>query len=107
MARVFWVAVGAAAGVWAYKRGEQALAAAKERSTLENLQVATQTATKVAATGAKVIAGAGAQGAKVAARLTPKADPAPMGSAGPPVDSSQAGTNAAGTNGVNPQEGHR
>lgn len=71
VARVFWVAVGAAAGVWAYRRGSEAVAAARERSALENLQVASQTATRLAATGAKVVAVAGAQGAKVAARLSP------------------------------------
>lgn len=77
MARVFWVAVGAAAGVWAYRRGSDAIAAARERSALENLQVASQTATKVAATSAKVVAAAGAQGAKVAARLSPPAQGPP------------------------------
>ena len=104
MARVFWVAVGAAAGVWAYKRGEAAMAAARERSALENLQVASQTATKVAAVGAKVVAGAGVQGARLAARLAPKPEPDPEPApaldpaperavrAAPPPDDHRAGT---------------
>lgn len=92
MARIVWVAVGAAAGVWAYKRGEQALARARERSALENLQAAQQTATKVATTGAKVVAAAGAQGAKVAARLSPTAAPEPVMAAATPPPDANVGT---------------
>lgn len=69
MRRVFWVAVGAAGGIWAYQRGSEALARAKERGVVGNITAATATATKVASTAGRAVNLAAAQGARVGARL--------------------------------------
>lgn len=69
MRRLFWVAVGAAGGIWAYQRGSEALARAKERGVVGNLTAATATATKVASTAGRAVNLAATQGARVGARL--------------------------------------
>jgi hypothetical protein len=75
VARVFWIGVGAAAGVWAYKRGERAIERARERGMVGNIAAATTTATKVAATAGRAVSIAAEQGARVATRLASPSDP--------------------------------
>ena len=38
MSRVFWIAVGAAGGIWAYRRGQQVAAEARERGVVLTAQ---------------------------------------------------------------------
>lgn len=70
MRRLFWVAVGAAGGIWAYQRGTAALENARERGVMGNVAVATATASKVATTATHVVALAADQGARLAARVS-------------------------------------
>lgn len=48
MGRMLWVAVGAAGGVLAYRRGQQLLQGARERGLVGSVQVATGTAAGLA-----------------------------------------------------------
>ena len=38
MSRLFWIAVGAAGGIWAYRRGQQVVADARERGVVLTAQ---------------------------------------------------------------------
>ena len=38
MSRVFWIAVGAAGGIWAYRRSQQVMADARERGVVLTAQ---------------------------------------------------------------------
>lgn len=40
MGKLFWVGVGAAAGIFVYKRGQEWIAEAQERGLLDNVQAA-------------------------------------------------------------------
>jgi hypothetical protein len=68
--RLFWVAVGAAGGIWAYRRGGEALDNARERGVVGNIAVATATVGKVAGTATRVIAVAAEQGSRVASKVS-------------------------------------
>lgn len=83
MRRLFWVAVGAAGGIWAYRRGGEALENARERGVVGNITWATATAGRVAGTATKVMALAAEQGARTAGRLTERAPQAPDETARP------------------------
>lgn len=61
MSRVLWVAVGAAGGIYAYRRGQRALEEAKARGFVGNVQVAAGTAASVAQGVSKVAALAAGQ----------------------------------------------
>ena len=61
MSRVIWVAVGAAGGIYAYRRGQRALDEAKARGFVGNVQVAAGTAASVAQSVSKVAALAAGQ----------------------------------------------
>ncbi|HEY7858890.1 MAG TPA: hypothetical protein VIC82_10370 [Candidatus Nanopelagicales bacterium] len=69
MRRLFWVAVGAAGGIWAYRRGGEALDNARERGVIGNIALATATAGKVAGTATRVIAVAAEQGSRAAGKV--------------------------------------
>ena len=45
MARTFWIAVGAAGGIYAYKRASKAMDTARERGVVGNVNAAATTAT--------------------------------------------------------------
>jgi hypothetical protein len=49
MSRIFWVGVGAAGGIVAYRKGTQAVTGVRERSLRENLTKVARTASNVAA----------------------------------------------------------
>ncbi len=49
MSRIFWVGVGAAGGIVAYRKGTQAVNGVRERSFRENLTKVARTASNVAA----------------------------------------------------------
>lgn len=70
MRRLFWVAVGAAGGIWAYRRGGEALDNARERGVIGNVALATATAGKVATKATQVMALAAEQGARTASRFS-------------------------------------
>lgn len=61
MSRMLWVAVGAAGGIYAYRRGQRALDEAKARGFVGNVQVAAGTAANVASGVSKVAALAAGQ----------------------------------------------
>ena len=82
MRRVFWMAVGAAGGIWAYQRGAEALERARERGVVGNVVAASTLAGKVAATSARLVLAASAQGAALAERLAPPDAAAPAGRVG-------------------------
>jgi len=58
---MLWVAVGAAGGIYAYRRGQRALDEAKARGFVGNVQVAAGTAANVASGVSKVAALAAGQ----------------------------------------------
>ncbi len=53
MRRLFWIGVGAAAGYYAARRGEEAVERVRERGVVGNVTLAASTATKVAATASR------------------------------------------------------
>ncbi|MFC6238341.1 hypothetical protein [Longivirga aurantiaca] len=53
MKRLFWLGVGAAAGYYAARRGEEAVERARERGVVGNVTLAATTASKVAATASR------------------------------------------------------
>ena len=53
MKRLFWIGVGAAAGYYAARRGEEAVERARERGVVGNVTLAATTASKVAATASR------------------------------------------------------
>lgn len=53
MKRLFWMGVGAAAGYYAARRGEEAVERARERGVVGNVTLAATTASKVAATASR------------------------------------------------------
>jgi hypothetical protein len=55
MSRTFWVVVGAAGGIYAYRRGQRAVTDAKERGFVGNVQVATDTVASVAQGASKLV----------------------------------------------------
>jgi len=77
---MFWVSVGAAAGYYAARRGEQALEDARARGLVGNVVLVATTATKVGATATRI---AVSVGGAAAARIRPvpetPSDPARSG----------------------------
>jgi hypothetical protein len=61
MSRTFWVVVGAAGGIYAYRRGQRAVTDAKERGFVGNVQVATDTVASVAQGASKLVSLASGQ----------------------------------------------
>lgn len=53
MKRLFWLGVGAAAGYYAARRGEEVVERARERGVVGNVTLAATTASKVAATASR------------------------------------------------------
>ena len=76
MARTFWVAVGAAGGIYAYKRGQRAVEDAKQRGFSENMQVAAGLAA-TAGSKAKRLAGAAEAAVRSGRASTSDAEPQP------------------------------
>lgn len=112
MRRLFWMAVGAALGIWAYQRGGAALERARERGVVGNVAAATATATRVATTTGRAVAAAGEQGARVAARFAPEnqASGLPAGTAAPAAATPPAAATVppqAGAPAANGDEGSR
>lgn len=58
MSRLFWVAVGAAGGILAYRRGERLVAEARERGLVATAQQAAVAAVTTATTVRQAVAGA-------------------------------------------------
>ncbi len=86
MRRMFWLSVGAAAGYYAARRGEQALEQARARGVVGNVTLAATTASKVAASATKAAVAVGeAAGSRTrrAAESTTPIDPiaSPTGAA--------------------------
>ncbi len=79
---MFWVSVGAAAGYYAARRGEQALEDARARGLVGNVVLLTTTATRIGMTASRV---AMSVGEAAAARVRAVSDPqaAPMSPATP------------------------
>lgn len=73
MRRTVWVALGAAGGVIAYRRGQRLLEEARARGVVGSVQAATVSATGLAASARTLLATAAGSGS---------ADPAPVRSAG-------------------------
>ncbi|MEO6822252.1 MAG: hypothetical protein ABI468_07315 [Candidatus Nanopelagicales bacterium] len=96
MRRLFWVAVGAAGGVWVYQRGGEALDRARDRGVIGNIAVATATAGKVATTATHVIAVAAEQGARAAGKVAQRSDKPDSAEQRP----------STGTKATRPPEGH-
>ncbi len=69
MRRLFWMAVGAAGGIWAYKRGEDALAQARARGVVGNVVAVSTVAGRLTATTARLVLAASDRGADLADRL--------------------------------------
>lgn len=64
MSRTFWVAVGAVGGIYAYRRGQRAVADARTRGFVGNVQVAAETAASVGQGVGRLAALAGGQPAE-------------------------------------------
>lgn len=62
MSRVVWIGVGAIGGVVAYRRGQRAVNAARERGLIGNVQHAALTASQVANGAGKLLSFAGQVG---------------------------------------------
>ena len=60
MSRLVWVALGAAGGVYAYRRGQRLLEEARERGVVGSVQAATGSATNLAVAARGLVAGSGA-----------------------------------------------
>ena len=56
MKRLFWLGVGAAAGYYAARRGDEMVERARERGLVGNVSLAATTATKVAASASRTAA---------------------------------------------------
>ena len=69
MRRTVWIAVGATAGVIAYRRGQKLLEEARARGVVGSMQAATVSASSVAASARNLLATIGAQ--------APEATPVP------------------------------
>ena len=67
MRRLFWIGVGAAAGYYAARRGEEAVERARERGLVGNVTLAAATASKVAATATRTAVTFGDRARAVAA----------------------------------------
>jgi septal ring-binding cell division protein DamX len=78
--RLFWLGVGAAAGYYAAKRGDEALERARERGLVGNVTLAAATAQKAAATATRTAAALGEKARAAADAQTapaPTAEPTP------------------------------
>jgi hypothetical protein len=71
--RLFWLGVGAAAGYYAAKRGDEALDRARERGLVGNVTLAAATAQKAAATATRTAAALGEKARAAADAQTPAA----------------------------------
>ncbi|MHB1066320.1 MAG: hypothetical protein ACYC2Z_02650 [Candidatus Nanopelagicales bacterium] len=98
MRRIVWVAVGAAGGIYAYRRGAQLLADARERGVVLSAQqaglsvVSALTAAKDLATAATAAAGTSrAQGAGPASRAPGAAAALVLAAARRPADKQGSG----------------
>lgn len=69
MGRMIWVAIGAAGGVYAYRRGQRLLDDARERGVVGSIQAATGSAAGLTAQARTILAAAG--GAPKTATATP------------------------------------
>ena len=67
MKRLFWIGVGAAAGYYAARRGEEAVERARERGVVGNVTLAATTASKVAATASRTAVALGEKARSLAA----------------------------------------
>jgi hypothetical protein len=67
MRRLFWLGVGAAAGYYAARRGEEAVERARERGVVGNVTLAASTATKVAGTASRTAVALGEKARSLAA----------------------------------------
>ena len=56
MGRLIWVAIGAAGGVYAYRRGQRLLEEARERGVVGSVQAATGSAAGLASTARSLLA---------------------------------------------------
>ncbi|MGI9196423.1 MAG: hypothetical protein ACR2KE_03075 [Candidatus Nanopelagicales bacterium] len=74
MGRMIWVALGAAGGVYAYRRGQRLLDEARERGVVGSMQAATGSAAGLAAQARTLLQAAGGTG-------RPAPAPAPVSSA--------------------------
>lgn len=81
MKRLFWLGVGAAAGYYAARRGEEVVERARERGVVGNVTLAASTATKVAATASRTAVTL----AEKARSLSAEAPPADAPAAATPV----------------------
>ena len=61
MSRTFWVAVGAVGGIYAYRRGQRAVAEARERGFVGNVAYASETVASVAQGASKIVSLAAGQ----------------------------------------------
>lgn len=77
MRRLFWLGLGAAAGYYAARRGEEAVGRAKERGLVGNVTLAAGTAQRVAATASRTAAVIGERARTLAAEQQPAPSPEP------------------------------
>ena len=85
MKRLFWLGVGAAAGYYPARRGEEVLERARERGVVGNVTLAASTATKVAATASRTAVTLGEKARSLSAEAPPADAPPPSRAAAPPV----------------------
>lgn len=67
MKRLFWLGLGAAAGYYAARRGDEMVERARERGVVGNVTLAASTATKVAATATRTAVALGDKARSLAA----------------------------------------
>ena len=80
MRRVFWFGLGAAAGYYAARRGEQVVEEARERGLVGNISLVASAATKAATTATKAAVSVGesaGSSARQRAAGPAEADPVP------------------------------
>ncbi len=83
MSRLVWVALGAAGGVYAYRRGQRLLEEARERGVVGSVQAATGSATSLATAARGLLAGTASAPPTSARSGRPASDasPGPTGAA--------------------------
>jgi hypothetical protein len=74
--RLFWLGVGAAAGYYAARRGDEVVERARERGVVGNVTLAASTATKVAATASRTAVTLGEKARSLGAETPPANAPA-------------------------------
>ncbi|MDP1878738.1 MAG: hypothetical protein Q8M17_14410 [Actinomycetota bacterium] len=95
MRRIVWIAVGAAGGIYAYRRGAQALAEARERGVVLSAQQAGLSAVSALAAAKSMAAAAAgtssARGARPAVRTPGAAAALALAAARRPADKQESG----------------